>query len=145
MYILAPNGTAETYPYSIGQLRRDNPQVSFPKNPTAALLASYSVFPVTGTERPVYDPIAQDLSEGAPLTIAGVWTQVWAVTDAALEEVERRKADQLEGVRSARRYAYSQESDPLFLKAQRGEATMEEWVAKVAEIKTRHPEPEVIV
>jgi hypothetical protein len=31
------------------------------------------------------------------------------------------------------------ESDPLFFKAQRGEATMEEWQAKVAEIKTRFP------
>jgi len=143
MYILAPNGTAETYPYSIGQLRKDSPQVSFPKVPTVALLASYGVFPVTTTERPVYDPITQNLAEGAPTVTAGVWTQVWAVTDAAPEEVEQRKADQLEGIRSARRYAYSQESDPLFLKAQRGEATMEEWAAKVAEIKTRYPEPEV--
>ena len=38
-----------------------------------------------------------------------------------------------------RRAAYMAESDPLFFKAQRGEATMEEWQAKVAEIKTRFP------
>jgi len=35
--------------------------------------------------------------------------------------------------------AYRSESDPLFFKAQRNEATMEEWVAKVNEIKTRYP------
>ena len=28
--------------------------------------------------------------------------------------------------------------DPLFFKAQRGEATMEEWIAKVNEIKARY-------
>ena len=34
--------------------------------------------------------------------------------------------------------AYRNESDPLFFKAQRGEATMEEWKAKIAEIKLRY-------
>jgi hypothetical protein len=37
-----------------------------------------------------------------------------------------------------RQQAYTAESDPLFFKAQRGEATMEEWQAKVAEIKARY-------
>lgn len=36
--------------------------------------------------------------------------------------------------------AYREESDPLFFKAQRGEATMDDWLAKVAEIKARFPE-----
>ena len=35
--------------------------------------------------------------------------------------------------------AYPVESDPLFFKAQRGEVTIEEWQAKVEEIKTRFP------
>jgi hypothetical protein len=37
--------------------------------------------------------------------------------------------------------AYTKEADPLFFKAQRGEATLEEWQAKVAEIKARSPYP----
>jgi hypothetical protein len=141
MYILAPNGTAETYPYSIGQLRKDNAQVSFPKNPTEALLASYNVFPVTATERPSYDPITQNLTEGAPALIDGVWTQVWAVTDATAEEIAQRKAEQLENIKQQRAYAYRDEADPLFFKAQRGEGTIEEWEAKVQEIRERYPYP----
>lgn len=35
--------------------------------------------------------------------------------------------------------AYKQESDPVFFKAQREEATMDEWRALVAEIKERYP------
>ena len=37
--------------------------------------------------------------------------------------------------------AYTAEADPLFFKAQRGEATIEEWEAKVEEIRTRYPYP----
>ena len=33
--------------------------------------------------------------------------------------------------------AYREESDPIFFKAQRGETTIEEWLAKVEEIKNR--------
>lgn len=36
---------------------------------------------------------------------------------------------------------YAKEADPLFFKAQRGEATMEDWLAKIAEIKARFPDP----
>ena len=39
-----------------------------------------------------------------------------------------------------RRVAYASESDPLFFKAQRGEATQQEWLDKVAEIKARWPQ-----
>lgn len=37
--------------------------------------------------------------------------------------------------------AYRNESDPLFFKAQRGEATLDDWKTKVAEIKLRYPKP----
>jgi hypothetical protein len=43
---------------------------------------------------------------------------------------------------AARAAAYTKEADPLFFQAQRGEATLEEWQAKVAEIRTRFPYPE---
>ncbi|PUE21870.1 hypothetical protein B9Z43_01435 [Limnohabitans sp. MMS-10A-192] len=45
-----------------------------------------------------------------------------------------------DAVTAARAQAYRSEADPLFFKAQRGEATMEEWAAKVAEIKARYPD-----
>jgi hypothetical protein len=42
---------------------------------------------------------------------------------------------------AARAAAYRAEADPLYFKAQRGEATNDEWLAKVAEIKARFPYP----
>ena len=42
-------------------------------------------------------------------------------------------------MKEARESAYRAESDSLFFKAQRGEATIQEWQNKVAEIKARFP------
>lgn len=44
-------------------------------------------------------------------------------------------------VEAARLAAYEKESDPLFFKWQRGDATEAEWRAAVAKVKTEHPYP----
>ena len=142
MHALVVNGTVEKYPYSIGQLRKDNPQTSFPKNPSDDLLASFGVCPVARTEHPDYSPITHDLREGSPELVNGVWTQVWIVEAAAPDEVLRRRAEQHEQIRVQRANAFRDEADPLFLKAQRDEADLTEWKAKVQEIRDRLPYPE---
>ena len=58
--------------------------------------------------------------------------------DQAVAETEAER-DKIKWLRAS---AYSDEADPLFFKAQRGEATTDEWTAKVAEIKARFPYPE---
>jgi hypothetical protein len=47
-----------------------------------------------------------------------------------------KKAAEAEANRKA---AYIAEADPLFFKAQRDEATYQEWLDKIAEIKARFP------
>jgi hypothetical protein len=39
--------------------------------------------------------------------------------------------------------AYNAEADPLFFQAQRGKATQQQWLDKIAEIEARFPYPEV--
>ena len=68
--------------------------------------------------------------------------ELQAAYDAAVPEVERTEAfTQRKEAEANRAYAYRLEADPLFFKAQRGEATTDEWTAKVAEIKARFPYP----
>ena len=55
---------------------------------------------------------------------------------------EVQKEAQIERVRKNRAEAYREESDPIFLKWQRGEASEQEWLDKIAEIKERFPKPE---
>ena len=66
MYVLAPNQVIETYPYSIGYLRRDNSYTSFPKNPSNELLATWNVYPVKPETTPTFDPYTQKVVEGTP-------------------------------------------------------------------------------
>ena len=139
MHILAPNGTAKAYPYSVGQLLANNPGTSFPESPTDELLASYGVYPVVATERPAYDSATQNLTEATPALVGGFWTQKWTVSAASADEIAARKADALANAKALRAMAYRDEADPLFFKAQRGEAQMSEWQAKVDEIRARYP------
>jgi len=62
-----------------------------------------------------------------------------AKVDAAAVIVAQEQA--LESAQRNRASAYTAEADPLFFKAQRGESTIEEWQAKVAEIRNRYPYP----
>ncbi len=64
-----------------------------------------------------------------------------AEADAWRAQFEISDEEKLESARNSRASAYRSESDPLFFKAQRGEATTDEWTAKVAEIKARFPYP----
>ena len=79
-------------------------------------------------------------ADGHPLGafVDGALPPDGAVEVESLPPAVPAKADQ-EG---RRRAAYTAEADPLFFMSQRGEATVEEWQAKVAEIKARYPYPE---
>lgn len=56
-----------------------------------------------------------------------------AAWDAGKTERHNKESETL------RQSAYQKEADPLFFKWQRGEATEQEWLDKVAEIKARYP------
>lgn len=100
MYALINNGVVEKYPYSIGQLRKDNPNTSFPKNPTEELLASWGVHPVQSVQSPAVD-YTKNVYEGTPVN-DGVWKQHWVVSDASPEEISSRIEQKKADVRSER-------------------------------------------
>jgi hypothetical protein len=116
------------------------PDTSFPATgPDAQWLAQSGVYPVDEClyfdadefKRVGCDPVLRD---GIVYT-----AELVALTE---EEKAQRIADQeaaaLAAQKEARAEAYRVESDPIFFKAQRGEATMDEWLAKVEEIKARY-------
>ena len=81
------NTNKNTYPYSVSQLKRDNPQTSFPKDMTDEVLASWGVFPVYSTEQPKYDSVTHSIAELPPSYINGRWEQQWEVYELAPEVV----------------------------------------------------------
>jgi hypothetical protein len=85
-YIKITNGTQESY--SIGNLRRDNPNTSFSKAVNAETLASYGVYTVVVADAPVHDKATQVISRNAVATnIGGQWTYEHTVRDKTVEEL----------------------------------------------------------
>jgi len=65
-----------------------------------------------------------------------VWTsEGWILQEKPVEPVSNWESRQ----KMLRQSAYQRESDPIFFLMQRGEATQEEWQAKITEIKERYP------
>ena len=59
------------------------------------------------------------------------------------EQVEQEaKEAELQQVETNRRNAYQKESDPIYMRWQRGDATEKDWLDKIEEIKDRFPKPE---
>jgi hypothetical protein len=89
MYVLIVDGAVAQYPYTIGNLRRDNPQTSFPKRPSEELLQSWGMERVTRVVQPTYD-YTKNINESTPAIQGGQWAQIWLVTDASAEEITQR-------------------------------------------------------
>ena len=61
LLVKTSNGQVEQFPYTLGDLRRDNPQTSFPKKIGDAILASYGIYHVMPETQPEYDNLVQSL------------------------------------------------------------------------------------
>lgn len=80
------NSTTNAYPYTLAQLRQDNPNVSFPLTPTADDLAPFGVFPVVPTDAPTYEPSTHRIEEAFPEEVNGEWQQRWELIELTPEE-----------------------------------------------------------
>jgi len=65
LLVKTANGQVEQFPYTLGDLRRDNPHTSFPKKIGDAILASYGIFHVMPSPQPDYDPLVQTVVRDA--------------------------------------------------------------------------------
>jgi len=106
MFVKTTNDQIDQYPYTVGDLRRDNPNTSFPKRVSDEMLADWGVYPVAKADRPNVDH-TQNLTEGQPALVDGQWQQTWVITDATPEEVSQRAAQQADGIRNKRNHLLS--------------------------------------
>lgn len=92
MYAKVNGQQIATYPYSIEQLRAENPNTSFPVNMTDEVLAAYGVVRVVITGRPEVDAATQSVDETIPAFIQthNRWEQQWGVRTATQEEIAER-------------------------------------------------------
>ena len=102
-YVKITNGNVDTYPYSVGKLRRDNPNTSFPKQIPAEILESYGVLSVTFTDMPSIDDRTQKIAQEAePSLVSGAWTVGWTTSSKTADETAEHDANMAASNRSAR-------------------------------------------
>lgn len=100
-YIKITSGQQE--PYSIGKLRKDNPNVSFPKVVPDHILNAYGVYSVVTADQPSFDQVTQVCTRNDVATdVAGQWTYEWTVRYKTAEEMQGYVDSLSREVRSAR-------------------------------------------
>ena len=89
MHVKITSGSVDTYPYNVGQLRRDNPNTSFPKQIPNAMLESYGILPVTFVDMPSIDDRVQKAEQAStPSLVDGAWTLGWTTSSKTAEETQ---------------------------------------------------------
>lgn len=89
MYVKASNQTVEKFPYTLNDLKKDNPNASFPKRPSEDMLAEWGVYPVRVIPAPV--TAANEAAEPAdPILENGEWVQGWTVRALTQDEIKQK-------------------------------------------------------
>jgi hypothetical protein len=121
------------YPYSIAQLKQENPQTSFPSDIPDSLLVEFGMLPVEPTDCPTVG-LDKNVTEGQPELVDGVWKQVWTVLDATPEE-------HLARVLNARANEYPPVTDYLDGIVKQDQAQIDKYIADCLAVKAKYPKP----
>jgi|SRR5210317_1071417 hypothetical protein len=87
-YVKVTNGAVDQYPYTIGQLRRDNPNTSFPKVIDEATLNSFGVYSVVLASDPSFTEGTQRIQRAStPTLVDNAWTITKSIVDLTDDEI----------------------------------------------------------
>ena len=91
LLVKATNDTVQQYPYSVGLLRKENPNTSFPKQVSAADMAAFNVYPVTEVTPTVAD--TQKLVKvWTPTLVGGDWVLAHEAVDLTSDDIAEATA-----------------------------------------------------
>jgi hypothetical protein len=103
MFVKAANGAIVQFPYSVGALRRDNPNTSFPKDIPKAVLAEHGVFEVKMPAPPAHDPETQFVEYSpVPSLVDGSWVHAPTVRQLSAEQLAERRTNRAADARLQR-------------------------------------------
>ena len=88
LYAQLVDGVVASYPVTQTDLRRQNPDVSFPAFELSAdLMASFGYTVVRYAPPPAFDAATHRIVEGTPVQEGDVWNQTWQVVPLTPEEI----------------------------------------------------------
>jgi len=81
MYAKVIDGELIKYPYSIAELRLENPNVSFSNSPNVKTLEAFDIVIVEQLPPGEFDPLTQQLIPAAPIFDGDKWTCGWDISN----------------------------------------------------------------
>jgi hypothetical protein len=103
MFVKVTNGEIDTYPYSVGKLRRDNPRVSFPRKISNEMLASYGVHDVKWLPSPEHNTETHFVEYSpAPVLQDAAWVYAPTVRELSVEQLAERSVSRAGEARANR-------------------------------------------
>lgn len=129
-YVKAIGAQVVEYPYTIGRLRSQNSNVSFPKMINDQTLAEYNVYRVDVLEMPVVDDRTQKAARAATPTLSGdKWVLNWIVSNKTVEEIASYDAAVADRVRVERNQKLSDSDWVVVMNTEAGTGVPTEWAA----------------
>ena len=124
MYLKLENGNIK-YPYTISELKSQNPNISFPAVLTNEVLESFDVYYVEPTE--YTNDYTKNIEEGTPILSDSSYIQVWNITDATEEEISAKLEEKWVEVRIMRDALLAQSDWTQFQDSPISGTTLVEW------------------
>jgi hypothetical protein len=103
MFAKITNGAVDKFPYTVGQLRHDNPNTSFPKQISEATMLEFGMVAVSEVPAPEFDPMTHFAEWGpVPELQEGGWVLLPTVREYSEDQLAERAAAKASEVRNQR-------------------------------------------
>jgi hypothetical protein len=124
---LKVSGSIITYPYSVQNLKNENPNTSFPTIIADSLLESFNIYKVE-TKNSGYDSDdSKDVTEVTPTLSGSVYIQTYTISDADTETINKRREIKWSEVRSGRDSLLSESDWTQFNDSPISGSTLTDW------------------
>ena len=88
-YVKANNSSVVEFPYSIDDLKNDNPNTSFPVNVSNSTLEAWQVYPVEVSATPEVTADKKAVINDMPDYVNGTWILGWQIQQKTNQEIQQ--------------------------------------------------------
>ena len=129
MWVKASNQIVEKFPYTIRDLKKDNPNVSFPRNPKIDSVAEFGVQQVH--EAPMVEVGENQVAhrKEKPDYEGNKWVLNWVVYDKSQEQIDNEIKSQADSIRNRRNEALKQCDWTVLADSPLSDEVKAEWLA----------------
>ena len=124
---LKVSGSTITYPYSVQNLKNENPNISFPTIISDSLLESFNIYQVEMKNSGYDSDDTKDVTEVTPILSGSIYIQTYTISDADTETISKRREIKWSEVRSGRDSLLSESDWTQFNDSPISGSTLTDW------------------